>query len=266
MLDKGDDLRLLLLEDFLPSNDIDREVPRRLGEPGGGVFRNAVIGPGLERTNERFLNDIFRKLQPIDAEDAGQDRYKLSRLVPEKMVRQLADLRRGRRRVVGGHFAHRFAPCHPGMGLMGVMRRVGPMNKVKQALSRGTYRFGKSFQTQLSERGRELLCNGVCFDRPLLHRAEVRDRSHFDHGTIFQAGTFLRDPDRFIHIVDLQIKVAADRFLRFREGAIGNGAPLFSGNDFPFVLQRMAGFHFALLSEAFKPCGPVRDNLLQLLG
>src|SRR6185436_16626528 len=48
LLDERDDLRLLFVKKLFAANEVEREVLGGLSEPGGGIFWNAVIGPGFQ--------------------------------------------------------------------------------------------------------------------------------------------------------------------------------------------------------------------------
>ena len=88
LLERRDDRRLFIVEELFAPDQIQREVLRGLREPRRGIFRNAVIRPRLERPDERFLHDVFRQLQALDAEDARQHRHEFARFGAEEVVRQ----------------------------------------------------------------------------------------------------------------------------------------------------------------------------------
>jgi hypothetical protein len=95
LFDVGDDLRLLVVENFFAADQIEREILGGLREPGGGILRDAVIGPGLKGADERFLDYVFSELQTLDAEDAREDGNELRRLVTEEVIGELGDCARG---------------------------------------------------------------------------------------------------------------------------------------------------------------------------
>jgi hypothetical protein len=62
----------LLRERPLPSDAVDRAVPRRRDDPGAGIRRRPVDGPSLRGADEGVLDRILREIEI--AEDAAEDR------------------------------------------------------------------------------------------------------------------------------------------------------------------------------------------------
>src|SRR5205809_6715935 len=104
----------------------------------------------------------------------------------------------------------------------------------------------------VSSRGLGQLSGGI-FLRTLLDRTDIGDGPDLDHGAIFKARTLFGDVDRLVLIRDLKIAVTADCFFRFREGTVGNSAPLFARTDFPFLFQRVAAATPSLFLPSFEP-------------
>src|SRR5204863_3302512 len=88
LLDERDDLRLLFVKKLFAANEIKREVLGGLSEPGGGLFWNAVIGPGFQGADHRFLDDVFGKLKAVEAEDASKDGNELAGFVTKEVICQ----------------------------------------------------------------------------------------------------------------------------------------------------------------------------------
>ena len=78
LLDKRDDRGLLCVENLFAPEQIEREIFCGLGEPCRWIFWNTVVRPGLECAHQRFLNDIFGHLQPLNPKQACQDRDELA--------------------------------------------------------------------------------------------------------------------------------------------------------------------------------------------
>src|SRR5688572_4633480 len=85
------DLTFLVAEDFFAPDEIEGEIFRHLCDPRRRISRDAVVRPGLQRPGQRFLNHVFGTVQVFDAEDPGQRRDYLSRLMTEKMLHHLSD-------------------------------------------------------------------------------------------------------------------------------------------------------------------------------
>ena len=73
-----DDRGLFFVEILFAPQQIQGEVFGSLCQPGSGVFGNAVVRPGLQGANQRFLDDVFGHLQAFNAKEAGQHRDKLA--------------------------------------------------------------------------------------------------------------------------------------------------------------------------------------------
>ena len=67
---------------------------------------------------------------------------------------------------------------------------------------------------------------------------------HFHLHTVRQARAFPRDRHRVVEAGNVEQKIAADRFLRFRKWAVRDHA-VFARYDFAFGLERVAGDGFA---------------------
>src|SRR5438445_352344 len=77
---------LLVAEDLLAADHVQRQVSRSPHDPGGRVLRNAVKRPGLQRSGQRFLDHVFGQAQMLDAENSRQRRHQLSALVTEQVL------------------------------------------------------------------------------------------------------------------------------------------------------------------------------------
>jgi hypothetical protein len=85
------DLIFFVAEDFVPPDQIERQIFRHLRDPGGRIFRDAVVGPGLQRLGQGFLHHVFGAVEVFDAENSRQRRDHLSRFVTEKMFHHRSD-------------------------------------------------------------------------------------------------------------------------------------------------------------------------------
>src|SRR5215208_3207433 len=83
------------------------------------------------------------------------------------------------------------------------------------------------------------LCRLV-FGKALPDHAHVGHRPNFDNGAVFEARTHPRDFQGFVLVCDLQVKIAADGFLRLGEWTVGYSSPLLARNEFALAFQRMA--------------------------
>lgn len=106
---RGDNLSFLVAVEFFAADVVESEVLGGLGEPGGGIFWDANVGPGAKGFSEGFLDDVFSKIEAIDAEDAGEDGDQLGKLVAEEVIRQLRDIRSWRR--IGNDFWRGHGRC-----------------------------------------------------------------------------------------------------------------------------------------------------------
>ena len=79
LLEECDDIGLLIKKEFFAAQQIEGEMLCRLHEPGRRIFRNAVEWPRPQCPNQGLLDDVFRHLQPVDPEDAGENGDQLSR-------------------------------------------------------------------------------------------------------------------------------------------------------------------------------------------
>src|SRR5207248_5495623 len=57
------------------------------------IFRDSIARPGLQRPRERFLNNIFRKIEMLDAKDSGENGNHFRPLVAKKMFHYAGYLR-----------------------------------------------------------------------------------------------------------------------------------------------------------------------------
>ena len=62
----------------------------------------------------------------------------------------------------------------------------------------------------------------------------------------------------------VQIKITANRFLRFGERTVGDRAALFAGNNFAFLFQWMTADAFSLCLQPLEPGHPVGHDFLNL--
>src|SRR6516225_10236994 len=92
----GGNLGFLVAKELLPAKHVDRNVLGRLGEPGGRILWNPIVGPGLHRTCEGFLDHVLRQLQAVDAKNSGQNRDKLAGFMTEEVLRQPGNVSRWR--------------------------------------------------------------------------------------------------------------------------------------------------------------------------
>ena len=68
------DLLVLALDQLGAAMLVERAVLRRRHQPGGGIVRNALFGPALERGDQRVLRELFGDADVArDARDAGDD-------------------------------------------------------------------------------------------------------------------------------------------------------------------------------------------------
>ena len=86
------DLIFFVAKDFFTPDQIQRQIFRHLRDPRRRISRDAIIGPGLRRPGQRFLNHVFGEVEVLDAEDPGERRDHLSRLVTEKMLHHRSNL------------------------------------------------------------------------------------------------------------------------------------------------------------------------------
>src|SRR6266850_3807653 len=104
------DLRFLIAKHFFAPYHIQGQVPGHSHDPGGGIFRDAVERPGLQRPGERFLDHILGQVEMLDPKYPRQRRNHLSRLMPEKMLHHLGNVPRWRSGVDDFSFTHRMWP------------------------------------------------------------------------------------------------------------------------------------------------------------
>jgi hypothetical protein len=85
----------------LAADGVDRPVARRGEQPRRRVFRDPRLAPGLERGDERGLDDVLRELEVVRAEDAREDRDQAARFAAEHRFDLGVDgpLRRGNLRI-----------------------------------------------------------------------------------------------------------------------------------------------------------------------
>jgi hypothetical protein len=63
---------------------VDRRVARRADDPGGGIVRQTVSRPALDRGREGLLDGVFGEIEV--AEDPDQRGDRPPRLAPEQAV------------------------------------------------------------------------------------------------------------------------------------------------------------------------------------
>jgi hypothetical protein len=88
LLDERDNLRLFLVKKLFTADQIQSAILRGLGDPGGGIFWHAIIGPHLQGSEQRFLDHVLSQLESVNAENARQDGNQLPGLVAKKVFRQ----------------------------------------------------------------------------------------------------------------------------------------------------------------------------------
>jgi len=90
--------------------------------------------------------------------------------------------------------------------------------------------------------------------------ANLDDRSEVEHRA------FLGDRDGMVKTVGGDEEIAADGFLRFGEGTVGDGAAIFAGNDAGLVSERLAFLERAFRAQAFEPGEKAGEHTLNFSG
>ena len=85
----GGDAVLLFIPSLFALQDVEREIFCHLCQPRRGIVRHAVVGPGLQRAQQRLLHHVLGKLQPAGAEVRGERGDHLCAFVAEKMISDL---------------------------------------------------------------------------------------------------------------------------------------------------------------------------------
>ena len=98
LLEVTRDQRLLLAQDGLPAEPVDRPALRRREDPAGRLGRDAVARPAVERDGIGVLDGLLRAVD-VAAQRAGEDRDRAAELRAEGA----GD--RGGRRAGGGRAA-----------------------------------------------------------------------------------------------------------------------------------------------------------------
>ena len=87
------DLNGLIPKHSIPADDIESLILRRLIQPTRRIVRYTVIRPVPERLQQSFLDDVFDKIQVVEAENSRQGRDEMAVLMPEQVIDELADIR-----------------------------------------------------------------------------------------------------------------------------------------------------------------------------
>ena len=82
----GDELIGLVAERAVAAHGVDRDVVRDAKEPSRRVVGHALIRPGLQRADHRFLDGVFGKADARGAEKARQAGHHAARLMAEQML------------------------------------------------------------------------------------------------------------------------------------------------------------------------------------
>src|SRR2546425_7559631 len=88
------DLRRFVAKESIPSDDVQGVISGRLIQPTRRIVRYTVIRPVPERLQQSFLDDVFDKIQVVEAENSRQRRDEMAVLMPEQVIDELPDIRR----------------------------------------------------------------------------------------------------------------------------------------------------------------------------
>ena len=86
------DAVFLFLPALLATHRVERQVLRRLHQPGGGVLRHPAIRPRLQRAHQRLLHHILGQLQPMNPEMVREHPHDARAFVTEQILRDARGL------------------------------------------------------------------------------------------------------------------------------------------------------------------------------
>ena len=84
----------LVAEDLVAPQGVNGHVVRDAKQPAGGVVRDSLVRPGLQRTEHRVLDGFLGERNVFGTEETRQAGHHAARLMPEQVLQQHASLGR----------------------------------------------------------------------------------------------------------------------------------------------------------------------------